>query len=56
MLKRVSMLSHSRHTGGPSMICNYIPRFNFIMFSLSDRGKVVGGLPDVVTIMEKKVC
>ncbi len=26
------------------------------MFSLSDRGKVVGGLPDVVTIMEKKVC
>lgn len=23
--------------------------------SASDRGKVVGGLPDVVTIMEKKV-
>lgn len=23
---------------------------------VSDRGKVVGGLPDVVTIMEKKVC
>uniref|UniRef100_A0A8C9WD81 Myomesin 2 n=1 Tax=Scleropages formosus TaxID=113540 RepID=A0A8C9WD81_SCLFO len=28
--------------------------FNGLMFESSDRGKVVGGLPDVVTIMEKK--
>ncbi|MFT7805678.1 myomesin-2 [Arapaima gigas] len=28
--------------------------FNGLMFKSSDRGKVVGGLPDVVTIMEKK--
>uniref|UniRef100_A0A673II11 Myomesin 2a n=1 Tax=Sinocyclocheilus rhinocerous TaxID=307959 RepID=A0A673II11_9TELE len=40
--------------GGPALIYNYIPKINFVMFSLSDRGKVVGGLPDVVTIMEKK--
>lgn len=25
------------------------------LFLLSDRGRVVGGLPDVVTIMEQKV-
>ena len=25
------------------------------VFVISDRGKVIGGLPDVVTIMEKKV-
>lgn len=27
----------------------------FTIIIVSDRGKVVGGLPDVVTIMEKKV-
>lgn len=31
------------------------PYCDYIISSFLDRGKVLGGLPDVVTIMEKKV-
>lgn len=50
MLRKVSRL--------PTLKYFFFPVFDDVAKALPvpDRGKVVGGLPDVVTIMEKKVC